>query len=77
MSEKSDRRFLIKLLAVTSSFLYEALAGIIIGGFFGYGLDLLFGFDLLLRVIFMVLGALAAVVNFIRRVYRMGVNEDD
>ena len=74
---QSDRKFLYKLLAVTTSFMYEALAGIIIGGLIGYGLDWLFGFDRILRYIFMVVGALAAVTTFIIRVYRLGVSEDD
>ncbi|MFW5841870.1 MAG: AtpZ/AtpI family protein [Bacillota bacterium] len=75
--DAKDRRFMYKLLAVTTSFIYEAIASILIGGVIGYGLDYLFGLDGLLLIIFMVFGAMAAVINFIRRIYRMGVNEND
>ncbi len=72
-----DKKFLLKLLAVTSSFLYEALAAIIVGFLIGYGLDYLFGLDRILTIIFMVVGAIAAVRNFMVRVYRLGANEND
>jgi ATP synthase protein I len=75
--DASDRRFTYKLLALTTSFIYEAIASILIGGLIGYGLDYLFGLDGLLLIIFMVFGAIAAVINFIRRIYRMGVNDND
>jgi F0F1-type ATP synthase assembly protein I len=75
--DAKDRRFMYKLLAVTTSFIYEAIASILIGGLIGYGLDYIFGLDGLLLIIFMVFGAIAAVINFIRRIYRMGVNDND
>lgn len=77
IQDAKDRRFMYKLLAVTTSFIYEAIASILIGGLIGYGLDYLFGLDGLLLIIFMVFGAIAAVINFIRRIYRMGVNDND
>jgi ATP synthase protein I len=77
IQDAKDRRFMYKLLAVTTSFIYEAIASILIGGVIGYGLDYLFGLDGLLLIIFMVFGAIAAVINFIRRIYRMGVNDND
>ncbi len=73
-----DKKFLYKLLAITSSFIYEALAAILVGFFIGWGLDYLFGFENpIMRLIFMVVGALAAVRNFMVRVYRLGVKSDD
>ncbi len=75
--EASDRQFIYKLLALTTSFIYEAIASILIGGLIGYGLDYIFGLDGLLLITFMVFGAMAAVINFIRRIYRLGVNDND
>ncbi len=73
----SDRKFLMKLLAVATSFLWEVLAAILVGYLIGRGLDWLFGFDRILSTVFMVLGAIAAIRNFIVRVYRLGVTHDD
>ncbi len=72
-----DKRFLLKLLAITSSFLYEAVAAIGVGFLIGWGIDRLLGFERLFIIIFMVLGAIAAVRNFMVRVYRIGVEKDD
>jgi len=72
-----DKRFLLKLLAITTSFLYEAIAAIGVGFLMGWGIDRLVGLERVFVIVFMVLGAIAAVRNFMVRVYRIGVDKDD
>jgi F0F1-type ATP synthase assembly protein I len=71
-----DKKFLLKLFAIASSFLYEALAAILLGYFIGLGLDRLFNLDTIFTIIFMVLGALAAIRNLMVRVYKLGAQSD-
>lgn len=73
----TDKKFLFKLFAIASSFLYEALAAILLGYFIGLGLDRLFKLDTVFIIIFMVIGALAAVRNLMVRVYKLGAQKDD
>ncbi|MFP4078521.1 MAG: AtpZ/AtpI family protein [Bacillota bacterium] len=72
-----DKKFIIKLLAIATSFIYEALAAILVGYLIGRGLDYLFSLDSVFIIIFMVLGALAAIRNLMVRVYRLGAKDDD
>ena len=73
----TDKRFLLKLFAIATSFIYEALAAILIGYFIGRWLDRVFNLDTVFLIIMMVVGALAAVRNLMVRVYRLGVKKDD
>ncbi len=72
-----DRKFIIKLLAIASNFVYEAIAAILVGWLIGRGLDYLFSLENVFVIILMVLGALAAVRNLMVRVYRLGARRDD
>lgn len=71
-----DKKFLLKLFAIASSFLYEALAAILLGYLIGLGLDRLFNLDTIFTIIFMILGALAAIRNLMVRVYKLGAQLD-
>lgn len=73
----SDKKFLLKLFAIATSFVYEALAAILVGYLIGLLLDRLFNLNQVFVIIFMVIGALAAVRNLMVRVYRLGVKSDD
>lgn len=73
----SDKKFILKLLAVATNFIFEAIAAIVVGYIIGLGLDRLFSLESVFTIIFMVLGALAAVSNLMIRVYRLGANRDD
>ena len=72
-----ERKFLLRLFAIVTSFIYEAIAAIAIGYLIGRLLDRLLDFDNVFVIIFMVIGALAAVRNLMVRVYRLGVRKDD
>ncbi len=67
-----DKKFLFRLLAIASNFIWEMIVAIAIGYFIGRGVDSLFDFERLFVIVFMVVGALAAVINFMRRVYSLG-----
>ncbi len=71
-----DKKQTIKLIAIASNFAWEVIVAILIGFFIGLGLDRLFGFERLFVIIFMVVGALAAVRNFMVRIYRLGEEYD-
>lgn len=71
-----DKKFLLKLFAIASSFIYEALAAILLGYLIGLGLDRLFNLDTIFTIIFMILGALAAIRNLMVRVYKLGAQLD-
>ncbi len=73
----NDKKFMLKLFAIATSFMYEAIAAIAIGYLIGLGLDRLFNLDTVLVIVFMIIGALAAVRNLMVRVYRLGVKKDD
>ena len=73
----NDRKFILKLLAIATNFIYEAIAAILVGYLIGRGLDYLFSLENVFIIIFMVLGALAAVRNLMVRVYRLGAENDD
>nr|TVP97105.1 MAG: AtpZ/AtpI family protein [Acholeplasmatales bacterium] len=72
----TDKKFLLKLFAIVSALLYEALAGIAIGYFIGLFIDNRLDLTWVFTIIFMVIGALAALRNFMVRVYRLGVRKD-
>ena len=72
----TDKKFLLKLFAIASSFIYEAIAAILLGYFIGLGLDRLFNLDTVFTIIFMVIGSLAAVRNLMVRVYKLGAQKD-
>ena len=73
----TDKKFMLKLFAIATSFMYEAIAAIAVGYLMGLGLDRLFKLDTIFVIVFMVIGALAAVRNLMVRVYRLGVKKDD
>jgi len=58
-------------------FLYEALAAMGIGYLIGFGLDKLFGFEMLFKAIFLVIGILAAVRNLIVKALKLGEKLDE
>ncbi|PAT02429.1 hypothetical protein CI105_00215 [Candidatus Izimaplasma bacterium ZiA1] len=72
-----DKKLLIKLFGVVSMFLYEALAAMGIGYLIGLGLDKLFGFEMLFKAIFLVIGILAAVRNLIVKALKLGEELDE
>ncbi len=72
-----DKKFLIRLLAVASNFIWEVLIAIVIGFFLGRWLDGIFDTNRIFMIVFMVVGALAAVRNFMVRVYRLGEKNDE
>ncbi len=71
-----DKEYLVKLLAITSNFIWEALVAILIGFFVGRWLDSLFDLNHLFMIVLMVVGALAVIRNFIMRVLRLGEKYD-
>ncbi len=73
----SDKKFILKLLAIATNFIFEVIAAILVGYFIYLLLDRLFTLDSSISIIFMVLGALAAVSNLMRRVYRLGAKRND
>lgn len=73
----TDKKFMLKLFAIATSFLYEAIAAIGVGYLIGLGLDRLFNLENVFIIIFMIIGALAAVRNLMVRVYKLGVKKDD
>ncbi|MFH5881573.1 MAG: AtpZ/AtpI family protein [Candidatus Izemoplasmataceae bacterium] len=73
----TDKKFLIKLFAIATSFIYEAIAAIALGYLIGLGLDRLFKLDTIFTIIFMIIGALAAVRNVMVRAYKLGAEKDD
>jgi len=73
----TDKKFIYKLLAIATNFVWEALAAIIVGYFIGLGLDKLFNLDTIFVIIFMILGALAAIRNLMVRVYKLGAKKDE
>lgn len=58
-------------------FLYETLAAMGIGYLIGLGLDKLFGFEMLFKAIFLVIGILAAVRNLIVKALKLGEELDE
>ncbi len=73
-----DKKFLLKLLAVSTSFVWEVLVAILIGLFLGGLIDDWLGFERPIGVsVLMLLGAAAAVRNFIVRVTRLGEKESE
>jgi F0F1-type ATP synthase assembly protein I len=73
----TDRKFILKLLAVATHFIYEAIAAIAVGYFIGLGLDYLFSLEDKFTIILMVMGALAAISNLMVHVYRLGAKKND
>ena len=73
----NDKKFLLKLLAIASNFAFEIMVGIVVGFFLGRFLDGLFNLEHVLSIILMSVFALAAVRNFMVRVYRLGAKNDD
>jgi len=72
-----DKKFLLKLLAISTTFVWEVLVIILIGLFLGRFLDDLFGFENPYMVsALMVLGAAGVLRNFIVRVMRLGEKSD-
>ncbi len=67
-----DKKFLMRLLAISSNFVWEMLVAILIGLFLGRILDRWLGFERLFVVILMILGMIGALRNFMVRVYRLG-----
>lgn len=72
----TDRKFIVRLLAVATNFVYEALVAIALGYFIGLGLDRLLDLDTVFVGIFMTIGAIAAIRNLIVRVLRLGREKD-
>jgi len=72
----TDKKFILRLLAVATNFMYEAIVAIAIGYFIGLGLDSLFNLDTVFVGIFMIIGAIAAIRNLIVRVLRLGREKD-
>lgn len=71
-----DQKFLMKLLAVASNFIFEMLAGLLAGFFIGRMLDQFWDLNLIFTVGFMVLLPLVAIRNFIVRMLRLGAKND-
>jgi F0F1-type ATP synthase assembly protein I len=71
-----DQKFLMKLLAIASNFIFEMLAGLLIGFFIGRYLDQLWDLNLIFTVGLMVLMPLVAIRNFIVRMLRLGAKND-
>jgi len=72
-----DKRFLLKLFAIASHFVWEMLVAVLIGFFVGRFIDSLLDFERFFVIITMVLGALGAIANFMKRIYRLGENSDE
>ncbi len=72
-----DRKFLFRLFAIATSFIYEAVAAIGIGFLLGRLLDNALDYENVFIIIFMFIGALAAIRNLMVRVYRLGARKDD
>ncbi len=72
-----DRKFLIRLLSIATMFAYEAVLLVLLGWFLGGLLDDYLERDSMFTIILMVVFALAAVRNFMVRVYRLGEKKDD
>lgn len=72
-----DRKFLFRLFAIATSFIYEAVAAIGIGFLLGRWLDNALEYENVFIIVFMFIGALAAVRNLMVRVYRLGARKDD
>jgi F0F1-type ATP synthase assembly protein I len=73
----TDRKFILKLLAIATNFIYEAIAAVAVGYFIGLGLDHLFSLEDKFTIVLMILGALAAISNLMVRVYRLGAKNND
>ncbi len=73
----SDKKQTVKLIAIASNFAWEVIVAILIGFFIGIGLDHWLGFERLFVIIFMIIGAIAAVRNFMVRVYKLGEKYDE
>ncbi len=68
-----DKKFLFKLLAISTTFVWEILVIILIGLFLGRFIDDWLGFSRpYTMVILMVLGMFAVLRNFIIRVMKLG-----
>lgn len=72
-----ERKFLLKLLAVASNFIFEMLVGLVLGFLIGQWLDAYFDQNLIFTIIFMVGIPLVAIRNFIVRMLRLGAKHDD
>lgn len=72
-----EKRFLLKLLAVASNFIFEMLVGLVLGFLIGQWLDAWFEFNLVFTIILMVGIPLVAIRNFIVRMLRLGAKHDD
>lgn len=73
-----DKKFLLQILAISTTFVWEVLVVILIGLFLGRFLDGLLGFDRpYIVVTLMVLGAAGVLRNFMVRVMRLGEKYDE
>ena len=72
-----DKKFLFKLLAIASHFVWEMLVAVLAGFFLGRLLDSLFDYERFFVIIVRVIGALGAVANFMKRMYRLGENHHE
>ncbi len=73
----NDKKFLLKLLAIASNFIFEIMAGLIVGFLLGRFIDSLLNLEHVLSIILMSVFALVSVRNFMVRVYRLGAKDDD
>ena len=73
----NDKKFIYKLLAIATNFVWEAIAAILVGYLIGLGLDYLFNLEDIFTIIFMILGALASIRNLMVRVYKLGAQKDE
>jgi len=73
----NDKKFIYKLLAIATNFVWEAIAAILVGFLIGLGLDKLFNLENIFTIVFMVLGALASIRNLMVRVYKLGAQKDE
>ncbi len=73
----NDKKFLLKLLAVASNFVFEIMAGLVVGFLLGRFIDGLLNIEHVLSIVLMSVFALVSVRNFMVRVYRLGAKDDD
>ena len=71
----TDKRFLLKLFAIVTSFVYEVIVALAIGYGIGWLLDRWLKLENVFIIIMMVLWALAALRNLMVRVYRLGAEK--
>lgn len=63
---------LVKLIVVASNFFFEVMLSLVLGFFLGRYIDSLIGTEFIFMTIFMVIFMLASIIIFIRRLIKLG-----